>query len=554
MRCGPASSRELGAREDVPALPTADAHPADARPREIALAGAVISVVGFILFFPHIRHGGFYDDDWSNALFYRSLGYRGMAEHFVREEVPWRPVLAALLPAPHALFGVTVAGHLAVALALAVLVSLSFFVFLRALRVELPHALALAALSILFPRSDAVRLWATASINNVAVVCYFLGFVAATHAMHLQPPARGRSRLLHGLASLLYLTSVLTYEVAAPVILLSGLLYRTRLPWRAVRARWLADAALVLVPLAVLVVPASRTRGIGTLAGRLTDIPEFVIQGASLLASTFLPSGVSSAAMKLLVLGAVAGVVVAAAWRAQRDQDRELAKWLRRAAIGTAAAALAYPMFLGYGLYPLSDGFENRVNMFSEFGFIVVTYSCLALLAHLIARNRPRLVFAVLTVGTLLVTVGFAQRLRNDIRLYDAAAAHQRYQLATLRRLLPDPPNGSTILTFRHRTSTAPGVWILEVPWVFTAAVNVLWQDPSLTVIPVVRPRGVACAEHEAHVDSSGRAYSVTYGRADFVDVASHSLMHVASKQDCLKALAAIRGASKMRGGRAPPL
>jgi hypothetical protein len=55
------------------------------------------------------------------------------------------------------------------AIALGVATSVCFYAFLRALSIEPIHAAAIALLSLLFPWSEAARLWPTASINNLAV-------------------------------------------------------------------------------------------------------------------------------------------------------------------------------------------------------------------------------------------------------------------------------------------------------------------------------------------------------------------------------------------------
>jgi len=504
---------------------------------EVALAGAALAGVALLVFAPHVRHGGFYSDDWSNASFYRDLGYGDMAVHFWRELIPWRPVLAFLLPLPHALFGLDPTYHLALAGVLATLASFSFFVLLRALRLELPHALALAVLSLVFPWSDALRLWATGSLNNVALIAYFLGSAAAVRALGLQRADRYRRVALHGLAAVLYLVSVLTYEVAAPAILLSGLLYRMRFPWRTLRTRWLVDAALVLVPLALLIVPTSKARAVGSPTERATDVPEFVAQGSSVFASTFLPPGASSSLLKLLALAAVGGVVGAAIWRARRDREREVRKWLLGAAAGTSAVALGHLMFLGYGLYPLSQGLDDRVNAFAAFGFVVATYSVLALLSLLVAGRPGHWAAAVLAAGTLLVGLGFVQRVRDDIARYNSATAQQRDELAALRRLLPRARPGSTIFAFGYPTASAPGVPIFGNPWDLTFAVSLFWNDPLLTVVPVGN-EVVSCGRTEARPGRYGTEYAAAYGRAEFVDLSMGSVRYVASRHECLAARA----------------
>ena len=116
---------------------------------EIFVAGVALLGLGFLLLTPHVRHGGFYYDDWGNAAAYHFEGWWRASVFKWRHGIPGRPILAFLLPLPYALFGLDPSYHLAAAVVLAALTSLSFFAFLRTLGVEFPHALAMALLSLM---------------------------------------------------------------------------------------------------------------------------------------------------------------------------------------------------------------------------------------------------------------------------------------------------------------------------------------------------------------------------------------------------------------------
>jgi hypothetical protein len=264
------------------------------RSAEIALAGAALVGLGFLILTPHVQHGGFYADDWANAAAFHFEGWWRMSLYEWRHTIPARPILALLHPLPYALFGLDPTYHLAAAVVLAALTSLSFFAFLRVLGIEFPHALAMALLTLVFPWAGAAHLWPTGAMNNVAVITYFLGSIAALRGLALGHARRRGAIMLHLFAAALYLVSILTYEVAAAAILLSGLLYRTRVSWRALRARWALDALIVLVPLAISLRATSRVRHVGSLNERVRDLPHFVGQGLSLFASIFVPRDLSS--------------------------------------------------------------------------------------------------------------------------------------------------------------------------------------------------------------------------------------------------------------------
>jgi hypothetical protein len=498
------------------------------------LAGAALLGLGFLVLASHIRHGGFHSDDWSIGSGVHFDGYWDTVVG-LSKVAPGRPVLVFLQPLPHVFFGLDAAAHLALAVVLAALTSLCFFAFLRALGVEAPHALGLALLSVVFPWAGSVRMWPTASVNNVALIAYFLGTIAALRALGIAGPRRSRAIALHALAAALYVISVLTYQVAPAAILLSGLLYRTRFSWRALRGRWLLDVGLVLVALVVSFVATSHVRNVGSLQGRISDVPHFVRDGLSIFAAGFLPRDISSPATKLFVLALAVAVVAASAWRARECKMGELRQWLQRGTAAAAAVGLGYITFLGSSLLPLSPGLDDRVNTFAAFGFVGATYSVLALVALLIGAGRGRAPAAILAFAALLVGVGWIQRVRDDAARYDATSARQRDELARLRAALPQPPHGSTLFTFGYPAQSAPGMPIFAKAWDLSGAVRLRWNDPSLDAFPIYR-RGVSCGRSKIRPLQLGPQYGAAYGNAVFVDLSGGHVQRIRSRGECLRA------------------
>jgi hypothetical protein len=518
------------------------------RSAEIALAGAALVGLGFLVLTPHVQHGGFYADDWANAAAFHFEGWWRMSLYEWRHTIPARPILALLHPLPYALFGLDPTYHLAAAVVLAALTSLSFFAFLRVLGIEFPHALAMALLTLVFPWAGAAHLWPTGAMNNVAVITYFLGSIAALRALALGHARRRGAIMLHLFAAALYLVSILTYEVAAAAILLSGLLYRTRVSWRALRARWALDALIVLVPLAISLRATSRVRHVGSLNERVRDLPHFVGQGLSLFASIFVPRDLSSSwatswdvtsssAGKLIVLAAVAAVVAAALARSRAPAETELRRWLYRGAGGAGAVAAGYVMFLGSGLLPfVYTGLNDRVQTFAAFGFVVAAYSVLALAALLVGGGgQGRAAVVIVVAGTILIGLGFIQRVRDDVSRYDSAAAEQRYFLERLKIALPSPRPGSTIFTFGYPAESAPGVPIFQTPWELRGAVDLRWNDRSLKAVPIHR-RSVSCGRSEIRPLAFGAQPAAAYGHAVFVDIPTARTRHIGSTAACAQA------------------
>ena len=229
----------------------------------------MLALVAVAVFGSHVAAAGFLQDDWdlqSQSRFAPQDGLWGAYEQAASMRFfDYRPVVSLVFATTHELLGTNVSAHLALAAAIGVLVSVLLHRLLRELGVGALPAAALALLSLLYPFSDTTRLWAAGGVNNLGVVLYLLGTLLALRGLRA---GGGRAAvMLHSGALLLYVLSVLTYQVAAPLALLSGLVYALRAPWRSVLPRWALDVVAVAAATAVVVVNAPRR--IQTLAAQL---------------------------------------------------------------------------------------------------------------------------------------------------------------------------------------------------------------------------------------------------------------------------------------------
>jgi hypothetical protein len=193
-------------------------------------------------------------------------------------------------------------------------------------------------------------------------------------------------------------------------------------------------------------------------------------------------------------------------------------------------------MFLGSGLFPLFyPGLDDRIQTLAAFGFVVAAYSVLALAALLIVGGWGRAAVVIVSAGTLLIGLGFIQRVRADVRGYDSAAAEQGYFLERLQIALPHPPAGSTIFTFGYPARSAPGVPIFQTPWELRGAVDLRLNERSLRAIPIFR-QGVLCGRSEISALEFGADYTARYGRAVFVDLPTGRTWHIGSARACAQA------------------
>lgn len=492
----------------------------------VALTGAVVG--------PHVRDGGLYSDDWSIAASTHFDGYRSTAVDLWRE-VPARPVMTFLLPVPYRLFGVAPHAELALAAALGVLASLAFFALLRAAGFPRAHALLLSLLTVIFPWSDALRLWPTASMINVALIAYFLGAVLALKALTAPDGERNRPAWLHVGATGLYVVSVLTYEATAAAIVMTALLYRTRVGWRALRRRWLVDVAAVVTPLALLLPRTVQARRVGTLSDAAADVPRFVREGISLFAATFLPSEVASYAGKLVVLAAVAAVVSVAI---ARRRDLELRTWLWRGAGAVVIVVAGYVVFLGSTLFPLDQGLDSRVNTLAAFGFVLAAYSVVVLAASLVTGRRASA--AVLVGGVALLGFVSIQHFRADVAAFDRSRPLQRDELARLDAAVSSPRAGVTLFVFGYPAETAPGIPIFVKPWDLSGAFSLRAGTAAIRALPIYR-EGVSCSRSGVRPDAFDYEQPAAYGAALFIELPTGAVRAIRSVGECRRARAAFR-------------
>ena len=509
---------------------------------EIAIFAGMLGLVAAAVFGPHVREGGFYSDDWATAGEYAAAGGGAWAALAVATGgglFAFRPVLALVLPVPHALFGLDQSLHLALAVALGALTSVCLFALLRTVGVERLHAGAIAGLVLLFPWSDATRLWATASANNLAVCLYLLGTLLALRGLRR---SGRRAFSLHAAAIILYVLSVLTYEVAALAILCSGALYAARSSRRAALRRWPWDVAAVGAALALI--GLNTPRDVRPPAELVARAAIFADEGLSVLAAAALPFG---GAPRLAVLGALAvgvGVAVVVERRLpEADPGRErLRRWLVLALVGALGVAIGYAMFVpGEDHYsPLKEGLSNRINLLAALGHVTLVYSVAVLAATLLARALGGAAARAAPVGLPVIlacalAAGYASEVRAHAAGYARTTAFQDRLLGLIEREVR-APRGATIYTFGHPTYIAPGLAGFR-HWDLRGAVRVVLEDPSLDAYPIYPGVEWVCGATTLHPRS--RFYSAeqslsAYGKAVWVDYTSERAVVVTGREQCL--------------------
>jgi hypothetical protein len=533
---------------------------------ELPAAALLLSVIALPVYLSHVLHGGLYRDDWRFWLFYHSArpGLGGAIDAF--HWTSFRPFQQLWWPATEALLGAHAVPQTTVTVILALAVSVLAYQLLVTLGAGRLIAAAVAVLVLLFPASDATRLWPAADVASAGIVLYLLGAITSLAA--LRRPGKA-ALAAHLLAVVLYLASVALYEVALPLIALNALLYRLRSSWRAALLRWAVDLAAV-VPFVALVTTNSKSLyPRSSLADVLSHARTFGGDALTLGSRAFVPFGRPAHLLGLVLL--VAGLAVAATLIVlSRDRARRLAL----AAPAVMALAGVVVVAVGYGPYllspvfdPLAGGLQNRINVLPSIGFALIVVATIAIVANALPPRLPGVLKPLLVIGlTAAVAVGYAVKVRGDADRWDEAAALQRQTLSAVtdavdaeRRGQPAAKflRGEYILVFDQYSFTGAGIPVFNEADDLDAAVKARLGDHRETSYPVPLGGLPYCEKHDVWFDTKevaldddyGDFEPAGYGHTIFVDVRRHRFTRVDSPHACDQALGGYLPASLLPGG-----
>jgi hypothetical protein len=532
---------------------------------ELAVAAVVLGVIALVTFGGHIRHGGFYYDDWGvlGIVQFRPPGHSaiGALWPFYSKrpgEVVWYALVDSTL-------GFHASLQLALAAATLTLELVAIFALMRMLGLAFLHALLICALILVFPFSDSQWLWAIMSMATLACVMGLLAVILAIKALE----SGGRRALaLHAASLLLFVASILSYEVFAGLGCLAGAAYTARVGLRRARVRWALDVVVILGTLlaAKLWLPADRATPVTTQSSSSIAHHAWLIlkQGTNVISAAATPTGSPG---EPVVLGAIALVLVAAAFAAWRLPARDpvrpvLRRWLAIAVIGSVVAAAAWAVYLPAIDYysPGSAGTGNRVNGMAGVGVVLFLYSTGVLLAALLWRLLtptdwgrrlaawPLSPVAAVVLGTLVLGAGYARHARRDARVWNEAIVEQRRVLATIKALLPHPrARPVSLYAFDYPRQVRTWVGVFAYPWDFSSALVHAYGFTGIGGIPTGHGATFECAARAFYPTNFGygRGLGSPYGHAYFVDVAARRAVAVGDRSTCLKVTRALRaGAS----------
>jgi hypothetical protein len=534
-------------------------------PLELALFGALLLAVTAGVYGSHIFTGGFFSDDYAFARIYEYApdpGFFSGIDHYIESQpnITNRPLQAVFEAVIQELIGMDVKLGLAWTVVAGALASWSLYLLLRMLSIEPLHAGLISVLVLVFPASDAIKLWLTTSVITVVMALYFLGVALALHAFGKRGPG---AIALHALSVLLYLASVALYEAAFAAIVLAPLLYLTRVSREIALRRWLAD--VVVVGTWALLVTSNSPFPTYSLSGQIDHAWQIAGQAIDILIGTAIPLGDGAPrVLVLLLVGLVAAAVYI--WRRLDPNDPiglDLRRWLLIGAGGVVPLIAAYAVFVpSVGYSPLSPGFGNRVNALATPGYMIIVYSLLMIGGILAFRSFPdsrRWAAGLAALVAIALGAEYVSEVDRDKGLY--ARAHDEIErvLGTIEGSVPTPAPGSTLYAFEQPIEVAPGVPVFGLSFGdFDSALILLWDQPQLRAFPHFPGTVFECLGDR--LQASGHpAYGPTfhpspYGLTVFVNSRSGIYTVISNRKQCRAAVRRYAPGSPPPPKRSPSL
>jgi hypothetical protein len=383
---------------------------------EIVAVTGGLAALAAVTFGANVVHGHFVSDDWySVEAGVHHSGFFAIAAAITRYF--GRPAQARVFAVPVVLFGQAPAGYFVWTLLLALLSAVLLFLLARTFGLSAWQSAVIGALFLLLPATNTDRMWAATAPANLAVAFFFGGLLLARRGFL----SRGRAAVAwHIAAVILYVSSILIYEIAAPAILLTFLPYSYWAGRRAAIRRWRWDVLFALGALAVVAYYSTHAQS-QSVATALRDKVAIAEGTVEVLARSVLPIGASTGVtLGIAALAILAGLL---GWRKADPITRNRAKpYLKMAALAVGTIAIGYGTLIGTAdrYRPTGLGLGgNRINVLSAAGYALFVYAAARLLGLLIGRGQLGRARWLTALAVAAILVGYVMRDRADVHRWD---------------------------------------------------------------------------------------------------------------------------------------
>lgn len=505
---------------------------------EVVLSGALFAVLALAIYLPHIIHGGWYLDDWTYIAQMSEAG--GPLDVMrVMQSNTYRPGLALSLNLFYAIGGEGHAGYLTIGALLAAAQGWLFYLVLRTLRLCVAVAAVVAAILVVLPVIDATRLWLSAFPAQVGGVLYLLGVLVALHGL---TEKTGRKAVAwHACAAALYCAAVLTYELAAGLIVVTPLLYMVRSGWRPALRRWLPDLASIAVAMAIMAPRGAAERGPHTSLDFIWDRANQILTQAEVVFRGLLPfPDVLGGQLGVLLL--LFGMLGSGIAIGRRDETGTgLLTWARIAGLATVFSLAGLVMLLPAEPYyvPGASGPGDRSGALAAFGAVLLLAALIVLgLAGLGALlRRPRLGFALAGLLVLVTGVNLATREVHQQQFWTDYWQKQQGIVANIGGALGGTvPANAAIVTFDEPVIEPGGAAPFTASWDLKGAVWQTYGQPEVVARPWT-PETICESSSAYFSDEQPEERNFSYGKLFFIDVEARTARRIRDQAAC-KAIA----------------
>lgn len=493
--------------------------------RSKAVMPAVIGILSLAFWLPYAVRAGFLYDDWATV-----AGYKFHTSLFVSYRpgfVLWKAIVVRLFQTDPLGYYVSLAVLLSAMVVMAV-------VALNELGVPPVLSAGVGLLLLVSPYADSLGLWWTASQMTLAMLLAVSSIAAGARWIHRRPHAG----IYLGASLALLVAGIVTYEAVAPIVLLPAVLIcfsheRSRvLRWVVAAGVTAAVASLYMFERAIT--PHHKSaRPVAQYPARIWVI---ISNGTRVIVhhiSSFLSY------KDALVAGIVAAASYGAWQLMRRRPQKDDVTWQWRLASALMLMACTYVAWIPF--IPANDyynpgrfGIGNRVNLLAQLFLLTAVVLVLAALAKIASgRVLPAVVGVVIAAGVfggLLAT--YASQTHQDQQEYLSAKSTRQAIMTEVKQLLPRVTDGDEILLGDyHLTSSLQWVPVLSASWDTTGALDMLYDNGTITAQPVSSALG--CARNGLRQPSLEAVTRVPYRRIIVVDVSGHRLERMADESQC---------------------
>ena len=532
--------RKIEARVDRSDLALILGGPGPARGNLVAVLTMVF--VSFVMYGPPVVNAGFYLDDWFLLALLDHSPARDPASLFQlcgMNIAGDRPFACVGIVGAYLVTGSDPVAQHALALVGVAATAIVLFLLFRRVRIAFWPALSAAALFVIYPGSDATRLWLTSSNGQILLIGFVLAALMAIAAIDRR---RWAAAALNLGSALIYVALFQAGEYAVPAVALSGVLYvaHAGLTKKAI-ARGIFDLGLAVAFVTYRLFLSPVTEAQGGLVSR--TVPQSVDRAFDVLAGAWESWSFVLFPVWWMIVVVVLGAV-AAFWTAWREPEirpyvyRQLGVLGGGTLFSLASVAIFIPALDYYT--PVHFGLVNRVNFFAAPGYSAAFVGLLGLAFVGWSRFRPRPWVAYVALAACLVftVAGLYDHSRRSQTGYAASWSAAKTALERMEHGLAaaDAQLDANIISFGHPLFESGYIPVFAYTFDLKAALRLKNNRTPARAAPALEPAETACGDTAVVFGTQPFADYSGPRELWFVNATLAQARRIQTQSDCVKA------------------